>query len=140
MNLHYPYWHTAHIIIPNLVDKYFGVFAYHDMDRPEDVSVRFLDDDHIYMVPPEDQSAFLERYTAFITWLDAQIDVAAIIKRFHWQPCTQSMFEEMRNSFFEAFSFWESQNNYSMKQCMKNILLGFEPISAITGINISVDF
>lgn len=137
MNSIYPHWLTAHIIIPNLVDKHFDVLI--TGNTTGSCSISFLGEDAVYMVPPEDQEAFNGQYTEFARWINGIIDLPTIFDSYSNVPMGNGTFDAMRNDIYRMIQDWEAQNRYEIKQCMKNILLGFEPISAITNIQIAIE-
>lgn len=88
MNVYFPKWLTADIIINDIANS-FGAYVARDAEDMSAIQFTFIPPEKLYMVPEEDRENFVEIYNVFADWANEKLAIDLFFQDFHYQPITE---------------------------------------------------
>lgn len=87
MNIYFPKWLTADIIINDIANS-FGAYVTRDAEDMSALQFTFIPPEKFYMVPEEDRENFVEIYNVFANWANGVLAIDLTVQDYYYQPIT----------------------------------------------------
>lgn len=121
INSIFPDWHTANIILAEIIDKHVNVHVAVDTKKdPTAVVVWLLDQNALYLIPEEDRKRFIAIFREFTNNLFEEINIK---EKFSRLPVSQVSFNSIKSDIKKAIANWEYQNNTTLQTELRKIFL-----------------
>jgi hypothetical protein len=117
MNVYFPKWLTADIIIDEILNS---LRAY--VTR----QFTFIPPEKFYMVPEEDRELFVEIYNVFANWANKRLAIDLIIQNYYYQPITEANLCSLQYDIERVIQEYNNTNRIEMKRLLA-ASLGAEP-------------
>ncbi|MCL6442548.1 MAG: hypothetical protein K6T83_03655 [Alicyclobacillus sp.] len=112
----FPLWHTANIVLPQIINAHFGPHISYDGDT---INISFFDDEMVYAIPEEDRDAFSIAIDYCLNCLYARIPwyrLTGRIQRFAGEPLTPQTLARIEQELNETLALFLNNEHFRTLQ------------------------
>lgn len=118
MNVYFPKWITADVIINNIIINSLGAYVTRDEEDISALQFSFIPPEKFYIVPEKDRELFVEIYNVFANWASEKMAINLIFQKYCGQPITEANLCSLQNDISRAIQEFDYTNRIEMKQLL----------------------
>lgn len=118
MNVYFPKWFAADVIINDIIINSFGAYVTRDEEDISALQFSFIPPEKFYIVPEEDRELFVEIYNVFANWASEKMAINLIFQKYCGQPITEANLCSLQNDISRAIQEFDYTNRIEMKQLL----------------------